>query len=127
MAVPDGYNTADIIAQWFRGVAAYGLVMAAMGYGQQYLNRQGRMLGVARDLSFPLDILHYAPLTAATYLLLNSGLPVWTRWILAVVSSWSFVALFTFLARYIPLARDFFRLRQPTGRTRQVAEHMTDR
>jgi glucan biosynthesis protein C len=126
VAVPDGYNTANIIAQWFRGVAAYGLVMAAMGYGQQYLNRQGRMLGIARDLSFPLYILHYAPLTAATYLLLNSGLPVWTRWILAVVSSWSFVALFTFLARYIPLVRDFFRIRPPTGRTRQIAEHMTD-
>ncbi len=113
VAVSDGYNAANIVAQAFRGIAAYGLVMAAMGYGQRYLNGQGRMLGIARDLSFPLYILHYAPLTAATYLLLNSGLSVWTRWILAVVASWSFVALFTFLARFMPLVRGFFRIRQP--------------
>lgn len=111
--VPDGYNAANIIAQAFRGVAAYGLVMAAIGYGQRYLNRPGRMLGIARDLSFPLYILHYVPLTAATYLLLTSGLSIWTRWILAVVASWSFVALFTFLARFLPPVRSFFNIRQP--------------
>lgn len=112
VAVPDGYNAANIIAQAFRGVAAYGLVMAALGYGQRYLNKQSKILGVARDISFPLYILHYAPLTAATYLLLNTGLSIWTRWILAVFASWSFVALFTFIARYIPLIRGFFGIRQ---------------
>jgi glucan biosynthesis protein C len=76
VAVPDGYDAANIIAQAFRGVAAYGLVMAAMGYGQRYLNGQSKMLGVARDLSFPLYILHYTPLTAATYLLLNTSLSI---------------------------------------------------
>ena len=113
VTVPDGYRAANIVAQAFRGIAAYGLVMAAIGYAQRYLNRQGRTLGIARDLSFPLYILHYAPLTAATYLLLNSGLTVWTRWTLAVAASWSFVALFTFLARFIPLVRGFFGIRQP--------------
>lgn len=113
VVVPDGYNTANIIAQAFRGIAAYGLVLAAIGYGQHYLNSESKMLGVARDLSFPLYILHYAPLTAATYLLLNSGLSIWTRWILAIVASWSFVALFTFLARFVPFVRDFFSIRQP--------------
>lgn len=111
--VPDGYNAANIIAHVFRGIAAYGLVMAAMGYGKRYLNIQGKMLGIARDLSFPLYFLHYAPLTAATYLLLYSGLSIWTRWILAVAVSWIFVALFTFLARFIPPVRDFFGIRQP--------------
>jgi hypothetical protein len=76
VAVPDGYDAANIIAQAFRGVAAYGLVMAAIGYGQRYLNGQSKMLGVARDLSFPLYILHYTPLTAATYLLLNTSLSI---------------------------------------------------
>lgn len=113
VAVPDGYNGANIVAQAFRGIAAYGLVIGVMGYGQRYLNRQGRMLGMARDLSFPLYILHYAPLTAATYLLLNSSLSVWTRWVIAVAFSWSFVALFTFLVRFVPLARDFFGIRRP--------------
>jgi glucan biosynthesis protein C len=111
--VPDGYNAANITTHVFRGIAEYGLVMAAMGYGQRYLTRQGRLLGIARDLSFPLYVLHYAPLTAATYLLLNSGLSIWTRWILAVAASWIFVALFTFAARFIPLVRDFFGIRQP--------------
>ncbi len=114
--VPNGYAAANIIAQAFRGIAAYGLVMAAIGYAQRYLNRQGRMLGIARDLSFPLYILFYAPLTAATYLLLNSGLSVWTRFTLAVAASWSFVALFTYLARFIPPVRGFFSIRQPAAK-----------
>jgi len=114
-AVADGYNAANMAAQAFRGIAAYGLVMAAFGFGQRYLNRPGRMLGIARDLSFPLYFLHYAPLTAATYLLLNSGLSIWTRWILAVAASWGFVALFIFLARYVPLVRGFFSIRQPAS------------
>ncbi len=123
--VPDGYNAANIVVQSFRGIAAYGLVLAAMGYGQHYMNRPGgmqsrmesRMLGIARDLSFPLYILHYVPLTVATYLLLNSGLSIWIRWILIVAASWSFVALFTFLARFVPLARDFFSIRKPAVKT----------
>ncbi len=117
VTVSDGYNTANVVAQAFRGIAAYGLVMAAMGYGQRYLDGQSRMLGIARDLSFPLYILHYAPLTAATYLLLNSGLSIWTRWILAVAASWGFVALFTFLARFMPLVRGFFGIRPPAVKT----------
>jgi len=114
VTVPDGYNAANIVTHAFRGIAAYGLVMAAMGYAQRYLNSRGRWLGIARDLSFPLYVLHYAPLTLATYLLLNSGLSVWIRWILAVAASWGFVVLFTFLARFVPLVRDFFGIRQPT-------------
>lgn len=111
--VPDGYNAANIIAQVLRGVAAYGLVMAAVGYGRRYLNRPGFLLGIARDLSFPLYVLHYTPLTAATYLLLDSGLSVWARWALAVGASWGFVAMFTFAARNVPLVREFFGIRKP--------------
>ncbi len=117
VTVPDGYHAANIIAQAFRGIAAYGLVLAALGYGQRYLNGPSRMLGIARDLSLPLYVLHYAPLTAATYLLLNSGLSIWTRWILAVAASWGFVALFTFLARFLPLVRRFFSIREPAVKT----------
>jgi glucan biosynthesis protein C len=117
--VPDGYNAANIIAQAFRGIASYGLVMAAMGYGRRYLNSQSKMLGIARDLSFPLYILHYAPLTAATYLLLNTGLSIWIRWILAVIASWSFVALFTSVARFVPFVREFFSIRQPEVKRRE--------
>jgi peptidoglycan/LPS O-acetylase OafA/YrhL len=114
--VPDGYHAANIVTQAFRGIAAYGLVMAAMGYGQRYLNRQGTMLRIARDLSFPLYILHYVPLTAATYLLLNSSLGIWTRWLLAIAAAWSFVALFTFLARFIPGVRDLFGIQRPAAK-----------
>ena len=113
VSVPGGYNALNIIASVLRGLAAYGLVMAAMGYGRRNLKGQGRMLGIARDLSFPLYVLHYAPLVATTYLLLNTGQSIWTRWILAVVASWSFVVLFTFIARYIPVLRRFFGIRQP--------------
>jgi len=119
VTVPNGYNAANIVAQAFRGIAAYGLVMSAMGYGQRHLKSEGKMLGIARDLSFPLYILHYIPLTVATYLLLNSGLSIWTRWILAVIASWSFVALFTFTARFIPVVRDFFSIRQPAVKSRE--------
>jgi glucan biosynthesis protein C len=115
--VPRGYAAANIISQAFRGIAAYGLVMAAMGYAHRYLSRQGRMLGIARDLSFPLYIVHYAPLTAAIYLLLNSGLSIWTRFTLAVAASWSFVAVFTYVARFIPPIGDFFSIRKPAAKT----------
>jgi len=49
--------------------------MAAMGYGRRYLESQGKMLGIARDLSLPLYVLYYAPLTATTYLLLKAACP----------------------------------------------------
>lgn len=75
------------------------------------------MLSTARDLSMPLYILHYVPVTAVTYLLLKSGLSIWVRWILTVAASWSVVALFTFLARFVPLVRDFFSIRQPVVKT----------
>ena len=111
--VPDGYHTANVVAQAFRGIAAYGLVMAAAGYGLHYLNGRSKLLGIVRDVSFPLYILHFAPLTAAVYLLLNSGLSVWARWIIAVAASWSCVTLFTILARYVPPLRWLFGIRKP--------------
>lgn len=119
--VAEGYHAANITAQALRGIAAYGLVLAAMGYGQRYLNRTGGMqsqlLPAARDLSFPLYVLHYAPLTLATYLLLGSGLSIWARWALAVAAAWGFVGLFTWLARYVPPVRTFFSIRQPAVKT----------
>lgn len=115
--VPEGYHPANVAAQVFRGLAAYGLVLAAMGYGGRYLKGQGKWPGIARDLSFPLYILHYAPLTAATYFLLTSGLSIWTRFALAVAASWGFVVLFTLVARYIPIVREFFGIRKPASRS----------
>ncbi len=117
VAFPAGYNAANIIYVAFRGIAAYGFVLAAIGYGQHYLNRTGRMLGIARDLSLPLYFLHYVPVTAATYLLLNSGLSIWVRFFIAVAASWGFVAIFTFLARFVPLLRGFFSIRPPAVKT----------
>jgi glucans biosynthesis protein C len=114
--VPNGYNPANILAQVLRGLAAYGLVLAATGYGQRYLNRSGRLLGIARDLSLPLYFLHYIPVTVVIYLLLNSGLSIWLRWLIAVVAAWVSVALFTLVARYIPVIRDFFGIRKPTAK-----------
>ncbi|HUN92082.1 MAG TPA: hypothetical protein VMU33_08495 [Burkholderiaceae bacterium] len=34
---------------------------------------------MARDLSFPLDLLHIVPLTAATYRQLHAPLGIWPR------------------------------------------------
>lgn len=119
--VPDGYNAANVTSQFFRGAASYGLVMAAMGYGQRYLNRQGRALAVARDLSFPLYILHFVPLSAALYLLLGTGLSIGARWAIAVAASWACVALFTCLARHVPPLRWFFGIRRPRGALKRPA------
>ena len=109
--VPPGYNAANMVTQACRGVAAFGLVIAAMGYGRRHLNRESRALSVARDLAFPLYVLHFAPLSAATFLLLGTGLGVWARWGIAVAASWITVAVFTFLARYVPLVRDVLGIR----------------
>ncbi|HVP17914.1 MAG TPA: hypothetical protein VMU36_02895, partial [Spirochaetia bacterium] len=88
-----------------------GLVIAVVGYGRRHLNRGTRALGVARDLAFPLYVLHFAPLTAATYLLLGTGLGVWARWAIAVAASWATVALFTYVAGFIPYLRELFGIR----------------
>jgi hypothetical protein len=113
--VPDGYSGANILTQAFRGLAAYALVVAAIGFGRRYLVRESPALGVARDLSFPLYVLHYVPVMAATYLLLGSGLSVWTRWGIAVAAAWLSVAIFTAIARYVPLLRDLLTIRPPTS------------
>jgi len=109
--VHDGYTAANIGAQALRGIAAYCIVVAAMGFGRRFLNRESRALRLARDLSFPLYILHFVPLSAAILLLLHSGLPVWARWAIAVAASWASVFLFTALARFVPLVRSFFGIR----------------
>lgn len=109
--VPPGYNAASILTHAFRGAAAVGLVVAAMGYGRRYLNRESRALSAARDLAFPLYVLHFAPLSAATWLLLGTGLGVWARWGISVAASWAAVAVFTFVARYVPLLRDVLGIR----------------
>jgi hypothetical protein len=114
--VHEGYDPANVLTQAFRGLAAYGLVVAAIGYGRRYLDRESRALGVARDLAFPLYILHFASLCWATYLLLDSGLSIWARWGISVAASWATVAAFTAVARYVPPLRGFFGIRAPKPR-----------
>jgi glucan biosynthesis protein C len=115
LPVGPGYQPFNILAQFLRGVAAWGLVVAAIGFGRRYLNQTGRILGVARDLSFPLYLLHFAPLTAVTYFLLGSPLGVWPRWAISVVVSWAAVALCTYAFRYCRPLRSFFGIRAPSG------------
>ena len=82
-----------------------------MGYGRRYINSESRALSAARDLAFPLYVLHFAPLSAATYLLLETSLGVWARWAIAVGASWVTVAIFTYVARFVPLVRDILGIR----------------
>jgi hypothetical protein len=113
--VGDGYQAFNVLAQFFRGLAGWWLVVAAIGLGRRYLKTTGRSLGVARDLSFPLYLLHFAPLTAATYFLLESGLDIWPRWALSVLLTWATVALCTFVFRFIPPLRSLFGITAPGG------------
>jgi len=112
-SVGDGYQTFNVLAQFLRGLAAWWLVVAAIGLGRKYLKATGRSLGIARDLSYPLYLLHYAPVTAATYFLLDSGLGIWPRWALSVLLTWATVALCTFVFRFIPPLRSLFGIRAP--------------
>jgi len=73
---------------------------------------ESRALSAARELSFPLYQLHYVFLTAATYLLLGSGLTAWPRWAISVAGTWVCVALITAAARHVPVVRDFFGLKK---------------
>ena len=111
LSVGPGYDAANMLAQGLRGIAAFGIVVAVMGYGGHWLNRESAALGRARDLSFPLYVLHFAPLCAATYLLIGTGLSVWLRWGIATLASWLTVAVFTELARFVPPIRDFFGIK----------------
>jgi hypothetical protein len=121
--VGPGYEPANILAQVFRGIAAWCLVVAAVGWGRRLLSRESSALGQARDLAFPLYVLHFAPLSAATYLLLGTGLSVWARWGIAVAASWISVVLFTEAVRYVAPIRAFFGIRPPalSGRMRAGA------
>ncbi|HJV63701.1 MAG TPA: hypothetical protein VJ743_22320, partial [Albitalea sp.] len=113
LPVGSGYDPFNMLAQFLRGMAACGLVAAALGLGRRHLELTGRWWRVARDLSFPLYLLHYAPVTAATYLLLDSTLGIWPRWALSVAVSWITVALCTFVFRYIPPLRALFGIAPP--------------
>jgi hypothetical protein len=113
LAVGPGYEPANIAAQVFRGIAAWCLVVAAVGWGRRLLSHESPALGLARDLAFPLYVLHFAPLSAATYLLVGTRLSVWARWGIAVAASWITVALFTEAVRYVPAVRTFFGIRPP--------------
>jgi glucan biosynthesis protein C len=115
LPVGDGYQALNVLAQFLRGLASWGLVVAAIGFGRKYFKATGRSLGIARDLSFPLYLLHYAPLTAATYFLLESGLGIWTRWALSVLVSWATVALCTYVFRFAPPLRSLFGIRASGG------------
>jgi glucan biosynthesis protein C len=123
LPVEDGYQAFNMLAQFLRGLAGWWLVVAAIGLGRRHLKATGRWGGIARDLSFPLYLLHYAPLTAATYLLLDSGLGVWPRWALAVLLSWASVALCTFVFRFVPPLRSLFGIRAPSGHARGLPSH----
>lgn len=113
LPVGGGYEGLNMLAQFLRGLAAWGLVVAALGFGRRYLTRTGWPLDIARDLSFPLYVLHYAPLTAATYALLDSGLGAWSRWAVSVVLSWATVAVCTPVLRLVPPLRRLFGIRAP--------------
>lgn len=113
LPVGSGYHVLNMLAQFLRGLAAWGLVVTAIGFGTRYLTATGRPLDIARDLSFPLYLLHFAPLTAATYGLLGSGLGIWSRWALSVILSWVTVALCTLVIRHVPPLRSLFAIRAP--------------
>jgi peptidoglycan/LPS O-acetylase OafA/YrhL len=66
-----------------------------------------------RDLSFPLYLLHFVPLCAATYFLLDSSLGIWPRWAISVAFTWIVVAVCTVAFRYIPPLQAFFTIRPP--------------
>ncbi len=105
-----------MLAEFFRGLASWGFVLAALGFGRRHLGRRplfaGPAYGLARDLSFPLYFFHFIPVTAATYLLLGTGLSVSLRWAISVLAAWASVAIATELIRLSgrPLC-DFFGVR----------------
>ena len=111
--VEDGYTIANMVVQGFRGVASYGFVLAAIGYGKKLLDSESKCMNLIRDISFPLYFLHFFFVSAITYLLIGTGLSIWFRWFITIISTSCIILLFTLLARYIPLLRNFFSLSKP--------------
>jgi hypothetical protein len=115
--VPAGYSPANILLQFVRGAAAFFLVFGITGMAGRWLNRGGAALAWARDMSFSLYVLHYLPLTVATFLLLKTDCGLWTRWTLSVLASWISVLLFAEVSRFVPPLARFLGIRPLRART----------
>jgi glucans biosynthesis protein C len=120
MPAPWGYNPGTMAAEFFRGASSWALALAALGLGRRWLGRgpftDGPAYGRIRDLSFPQYFFHYPLITAATWLLLGSGLSVPLRWAISVAASWAAIPLLTELARLARPLRRLFGIRDPEAR-----------
>lgn len=112
-----GYNPGTMIAQFLRGAASWGLALAALGFGRRFMSGgrffAGPAYALARDLSFPLYFFHFVLVTAATWLLLGTGLPAMLRWAISVLAAWGGSAALTWIIRLWGPSRSLFGLSRP--------------
>ena len=82
-----------------------------MGYARQFLNRRFRFYNYLKNASYPFYILHYLPVTVASYFIARSDLNVWLKYLVIIV--FSYLATFALyeIIRRIPVVRFLFGVR----------------
>jgi glucan biosynthesis protein C len=81
----------------------FACVFTALGYAQQFLNRQCRLYHYLNNASFPLYILHFLPITVAAYFIARSDLNVWLRYLIIIVLAYPSVFALYEIVRRIPV------------------------
>jgi peptidoglycan/LPS O-acetylase OafA/YrhL len=89
----------------------FASVFAALGYARQFLNQPYRFYHYLHNASFPFYILHFFPITVASYFIARSDLNVWLKYPIIVVFAYpSTLALYEIIRR-VPVVGSLFGIK----------------
>ena len=97
----------------FANVFTWLWIMVFLGYGRQYLSFGNRLLGWARDASYPIYILHQTVIIVIAYFVIRQPWAPWTKyWVVAGSTLVTCVLLYEFLVRRVGVLRFAFGMKR---------------
>jgi glucans biosynthesis protein C len=110
---PHPYHSGWVWFQFLRGINSWCWVMAILGLGQHYLNRDGRVLAYLRQASYPVYILHATVVMLAGYFVVKLSLGPITKFALILLISYPVTFLiYDLLVRRTSLTRFLFGMKK---------------
>jgi len=86
----------------------FASLFAALGYARRFLNQPSRVYYYLHRASFPFYILHFFPITVASYLIARRDLNVWLKYLIIVVFAYPSTLMLYEIIRRIPVVRSLF-------------------